>query len=82
MKKQNTSEKYFQERSMAASLLKHFSGIFLKLEHHLLLSRTLPQSFPLTNVTDTSSLQMEPPNPDRKGIWLDIQFSFSEQAVV
>ena len=69
---------------MGTPLLKHFRGIFQKLEHHLLLSRALPQSFPLTDVTDTSSLQMEPPSPDGKGIWLDTQTTFflHEEALV
>lgn len=62
---------------MGIPLLKHFRGIFQKLEHHLLLSRTLTQSFLLTDVTDTSSLQMEPPNTDGKGIWLDTETTFS-----
>lgn len=57
---------------MVNPLLKHFTSILKKLEHHLLLCRALPQSFLLTDVTDTSSLQMEPPNPDGKGIWLGI----------
>lgn len=76
IQRNRTSGKILAGEIKGYSSLEEFWGHFLEVGTYLLLSRTFPQSFLLTDVPDTRTLQMESPSPDGKGIWLETAIFF------